>query len=185
MPKERCPLCGKEVSILFDMKEHQRSTSCKAMQNFKKVYDNGWRPLLPKFAGIITTMSLPVRTVSVPERAIQDLLHTDESIHDFIGFRRWDKLEHDKLAVISFTEGWIAEILEAADKQSVQNSMQALLMDSPTVTIGPSTRALLKHLLANKEDRPIFVAALRLGGIKRACEMLWEQQKAIRLNSTK
>jgi len=176
MEKQKCELCGKEVSILFSLEEHQRSKSCKAMQNFKKLYADGWRPLLPKFAGIATAMTLPVRTVLVPEKAIQELLHTDESIHDFIGFRRWDALAHDKLAAISITEGWIAEVLEAADKQSAATSTDLLFFGPADVKIGSNTRALIKHLLAHEEDRDIYIAALRLGGIKRVCDMLKAQR---------
>lgn len=123
-------------------------------------------------------MSLPMRTVLIPERAIKELLHENETMHDFIGFRHWDRLAHDKLAVVTLTEGWIAEILEAAVKpeDDVVASFRALIDDSPTIRIGTETRALIKHLLKHKEDRDIYIAALRLGGIQNVYEMLKAQR---------
>jgi hypothetical protein len=72
---------------------------------------------------------------------------------------------------------WIAEVIETADAQRAKHKeFQAIMMtESEDFILGPRGCQILEYLHEHKEEREVFLAAMRLGGIKRAAEMFEAQ----------
>ena len=169
LEKQTCPLCGSEISALFDLEEHQKAETCKAMQRYNKLHEDGWRPLLPHHAALAGQAELPIRTIMIPDRALKRSVNGDH--FRFVAMRKWDGLAHDKLLIISIAPAWVVEIIETAETQCGPNTDGKKHFGPNQFHLGPRALKLLRHLRDNEEERGVYLTAMRLGGIKRACEM--------------
>lgn len=126
------------------------------------MWEKGWRPILPQMITLVADLDAPILTIMVPETALAQ----HRKVREYRSFWKNDHMRAQGLITITITPGWLVEVVE----QVVIATKNEIRSADPH-GLGPRGREFIQFLLTHDEERAAYLSALRLGGVKRACEM--------------
>jgi len=171
-PAVVCPACGKKLSALFSLEEHQRSPGCKARQNVRELMATGWTAYSSR---AISTLRINldlgsdvVREVLIPE----DVLTIPKLISLKVAARGRDHTGTN-IIIGYMIRDWLATVLDSyrTALQIGQLTFNDLLEDPRSTEFPPVLMNLVDQIYKNESHRADVLAAIRLGGFRAAVDI--------------
>ena len=172
-PEVVCPDCGKKLSRLFSLEEHQRGPGCKARQNVRELMNNGWvqysaRAICELQADLSLGANV-VREALIPEDELTiyrpNPLRFSTRGRGHVG---------SNIVTGYLVRDWLSMILDAYQKAISSGTItffndlvsEGMDLKFPKVLVN-----LVDQACKNESRRADVLAAIRLGGFRAAVDI--------------